>query len=34
MKDRQRLKDILDAIQAIEEYAVASFDELAVDGRT
>ncbi len=34
MKDRQRLKDILDAIEAIQSYAVSSYDEFVRDHKT
>ena len=34
MKDHKRLQDILDAIEAIERYQVASFAEFLVDSKT
>ncbi|NOY97847.1 MAG: DUF86 domain-containing protein [Chloroflexi bacterium] len=34
MKDRRRLRDILDAIEAIEAYAVSSYDEFLTDEKT
>ena len=34
MKDRQRLQDILDAIEAIELYSVDTFDEFVADSKT
>ena len=34
MKDTQRLQDILNAIMAIEAYAVDSFDQFQTDSKT
>ena len=34
MKDKKRLQDILDAIEAIEGYSVSSFEEFLADSKT
>ena len=34
MKDRKKLRDILDAITAIEAYSVSSYDEFLADTKT
>jgi uncharacterized protein with HEPN domain len=34
MKDQQRLKDVLAAIDAIKSYAVSSYEELVADHKT
>ncbi|MEX1247808.1 MAG: DUF86 domain-containing protein [Anaerolineales bacterium] len=34
MKDQQRLKDMLAAVEAIEGYAVADYESLVSDGKT
>lgn len=34
MKDRKKLRDILDAIEAIEAYSVSSYDEFVTDTKT
>ena len=34
MNDRKKLRDILDAIEAIEAYSVSSFDEFLADAKT
>jgi uncharacterized protein with HEPN domain len=34
MNDRKRLRDILDAIEAIEAYSVPSFDQFLADTKT
>jgi len=34
MKDRKKLRDILDAIKAIEAYSVSSYDEFVTDTKT
>ena len=31
MKDKNKLRDILDAIEAIEDYKVSSYDEFLAD---
>lgn len=34
MNDRKRLRDIVDAIEAIEGYSVSSYDEFLADAKT
>lgn len=34
MKDKKKLRDILDAISAIEEYSVSSYEEFLADTKT
>jgi uncharacterized protein with HEPN domain len=34
MKDKNKLRDILDAIEAIEDYKVSSYDEFLADTKT
>ena len=34
MKDEKRLRDILDAIKAIDSYSVSSYDEFIADSKT
>jgi uncharacterized protein with HEPN domain len=34
MKDKKKLRDILDAIEAIEDYAVPGYDEFLADTKT
>lgn len=34
MKDRKKLRDILDAIEAIEAYSVSSYEEFLADAKT
>jgi uncharacterized protein with HEPN domain len=34
MKDKKKLRDILDAIEAIEDYEVSSYDEFLADTKT
>ena len=34
MKDEKRLRDILDAIKAIDSYSVSSYDEFIADTKT
>ena len=34
MNDKKRLRDIVDAIEAIEAYSVSSYDEFLADGKT
>lgn len=34
MKDRKKLRDILDAIEAIEAYSVSSYEEFLADTKT
>ncbi len=34
MNDRKKIRDILDAIEAIEAYSVSSYDEFLADGKT
>lgn len=34
MKDKKRLSDILDAIEAIEAHSVSSYDEFIADDKT
>jgi uncharacterized protein with HEPN domain len=34
MKDQKKLQDILDAITAIEEYSVSSYDEFLAESKT
>jgi uncharacterized protein with HEPN domain len=34
MRDKSKLRDILDAIEAIEAYSVASYDEFLADPKT
>jgi len=34
MNDKKRLRDIVDAIEAIEAYSVSSYDEFLADART
>jgi uncharacterized protein with HEPN domain len=34
MKDRKKLRDILDAIDAIEAYSVSSYEEFLTDTKT
>jgi uncharacterized protein with HEPN domain len=34
MKDRKKLRDIIEAIEAIEAYSVSSYDEFLADAKT
>ena len=34
MRDKKKLRDILDAIEAIESYSVSSYDEFIADTKT
>jgi uncharacterized protein with HEPN domain len=34
MNDRKKLRDIVDAIEAIEAYSVSSYEEFLADGKT
>jgi uncharacterized protein with HEPN domain len=34
MKDQKKLRDILDAIEAIEAYSVSSYEEFLADAKT
>ena len=34
MNDQKKLRDILDAIEAIEDYSVSSYDEFLADSKT
>jgi uncharacterized protein with HEPN domain len=34
MKDKKRLQDILNAVEAIEAYSVSSYDEFIADSKT
>jgi uncharacterized protein with HEPN domain len=34
MRDKKKLQDILDAIEAIEAYSVPSYDEFLADSKT